>query len=301
MSPVVILNPAAGRGARSWPLYEAELKRRGISIRATQKAGDARELTRGAIEAGADFLVAAGGDGTLGEVAGAIIESGRGVRLGVLPLGTGNDFARTLGVWGEPKLALDAIFDGQSRRVDVGRIRCDGRERVWLNVAGCGFDALVAKRINDWGARKTMRHARGLAAYLLATARELAAFKAFDVRLELDGETLETSAVLVAIANAKSYGGGMLVCPDANFCDGLFDVCIIQKVSRIEFLRAFPGVFAGKHTKHPRVMMRRCRTIRVEAQQNVPVLADGEIVGEAPFRCEIVADALEVCAPHGWG
>ena len=295
-SPVVILNPVAGRGAHSWPLYEAELQKRGAAIRATQKAGDAARLAREAIEAGADFLVAAGGDGTLGEVAGVILESEREVRLGVLPLGTGNDFARTLGVWGEPKRALDAIFEGQTRRVDVGRIECNRRQRVWLNVAGCGFDALVAKRINDWGARKTMRYARGLAAYLLATARELAGFRAFDARLELDGETLETSAVLVAVANAKSYGGGMLVCPDARLDDGLFDVCVIQKVSRIEFLRAFPGVFAGKHTVHPKVLMRRCRAIRVESWQSVPVLADGEIVGEAPFQCELVADALEVCA-----
>jgi diacylglycerol kinase (ATP) len=301
-SPVVILNPVAGRGARSWPLYEAELKRRGVSICATQKAGDAREFAREAIEAGADVLIAAGGDGTLGEVAGAILESGqRRVRLGVLPIGTGNDFARTLGVWGEPKRALNAIFEGTTRRFDAGRIECNGRERVWLNVAGCGFDALVAKRINDWGQRKTMRRARGLAAYLLATARELAEFRAFDAQLELDGERLEIPAVLVAVANAKSYGGGMLVCPDAKLDDGLFDVCIIQKVSRSEFLRAFPGVFAGKHTNHPKVLMRRCRAIRVESKQSVPVLADGEIEGSAPFACEIVPDALEVCAPHEWG
>lgn len=297
--PVVILNPAAGRGVRLWPRYEAELRKRGASIRATEKAGDTGRLAREAIAAGADFLVAAGGDGTLGEVAGAVVESGqRQVRLGVLPLGTGNDFARTLGVWGEPERALGALFEGETRRVDVGRIECGGRERVWLNVAGCGFDSLVARRINGWGRRKTMRHARGLAAYLLSTACELASFRAFDLTLELDGERIETGAVLCAIGNAQSYGGGMRVCPNAHLDDGLFDVCVVQRVNRSEFLRAFPGVFAGRHTHHPRVMMRRCRSVRVRSKQSVPVLADGEIVGLAPFRCEIFPDALEMCGPR---
>lgn len=296
--PIVILNPVAGRGARLWPRYKAELKRRGVSVRTTEKAGDAGHLARVAIESEADFLVAAGGDGTLGEVAGAIIQSGRAVRLGVLPLGTGNDFARTLGIWGEPKRTLDALFEGQTRRVDVGRIECNGRQRIWLNVAGCGFDALVAKRINGWGRQKTMRHARGLAAYLLAVARELSSFRAFDLALELDGERIETAAILCAIGNAPSYGGGMRVCPDADLSDGLFDVCVIEQVSRSEFLRAFPGVFAGRHTAHPKVLMRRCHRIRVESRQPVPVLADGEIVGLAPFCCEIVPDALEMCVPR---
>ncbi len=301
MNPVVILNPAAGRGARSWRFYEAELAHRGADIRLTQKAGDARVLALGAIEEGADFLVAAGGDGTLGEVAGAILESKQPVRLGVLPIGTGNDFARTLGVWGEPKCALDAIFSEHTRRVDVGTIECGEHTSAWINVAGCGFDSLAAKRINDWGRRKTMRHVRGLGAYLLAVACEVVAFKSFELNLELDGEPLEMRAVLCAVANAKSYGGGMLVCPGAKLDDGLFDVCIIGDASRSEFLRAFPGVFAGRHTKHPKVMMRRCRSIRVESKQNVPVLADGEIVGSAPFRCEIVPGALEMCAPKIWG
>lgn len=296
--PVVILNPVAGRGARLWPRYEAELSKRGAQVRATERAGDAACLARDAIEAGADFLITAGGDGTLGEVAGAVVRSGRQVRLGVLPLGTGNDFARTLGVWGEPERALSALFEGTTRRVDVGRIECGGRERIWLNVAGCGFDSLVARRINGWGRRKTMRHARGLAAYLLATACELASFRTFDLTLELDGETVETAAILCAVGNAQSYGSGMRVCPDAQLGDGLFDVCVIQQVSRSEFLRAFPGVFAGKHALHPRVLMRRCREIRVQSRQNLPVLADGEIVGLAPFRCEILPGALEMCVPR---
>jgi len=265
--------------------------------------GDATRLTREAIEKGAQIVVAAGGDGTLGEVAGAVLELGEAVTVGVLPMGTGNDFARTLGVWGQPKLALDAIFEGHTRRVDVGRIECEGNARHFVNVAGSGFDALVAKRINEWGKRPALRHARGVGAYLLAVAREMATFRSFDLALELDGERIETGAVLVAIANAKSYGGGMLVCPDARLDDGLFDVCLIQTVSRTQFLRAFPGVFAGKHISHPKVMMRRCRSIRVESKQNIPILADGEIIGRqslgnTAFECHVLPDALTVCAPR---
>jgi len=265
--------------------------------------GDAARLAYKAIEEGAQVVVAAGGDGTLGEVAGAILESGESVICGVLPMGTGNDFARTLGVWGQPKRALDAVFEGHTRRVDVGRMECEGVARHFVNVAGSGFDALVAKRINEWGKRPALRHARGVGAYLLAVAREMATFRSFDLTLELDGERIETGAVLVAIANAKSYGGGMMVCPHARLDDGLFDVCLIQSVSRTQFLRAFPGVFAGKHISHPRVMMRRCRTIRVESKQNIPILADGEIIGHnslgsTAFECHILPRALTVCAPQ---
>ena len=243
----------------------------------------------------------AGGDGTLGEVAGAILESKQAVRLGVLPIGTGNDFARTVGVWGEPNRALDALFSGATRRVDVGAIECEGAARTFVNVAGCGFDSRAAGRINDWGRHPITRHVRGLSAYLLAVACEMARFRAFDLSLELDGEPLETRAVLCAVANARSYGGGMLVCPDAQLDDGLFDVCIIGNASRSEFLRAFPGVFAGKHTAHPKVIMRRCRRVCVASEQSVPVLADGEIVGNAPFKCQVVPDALEMSVFAGGG
>ncbi len=299
--PVVIVNPAAGRGARLWPRYGAQLRQRGARICATTRAGDARELALRAIAEGSKYLVAAGGDGTLGEVAGAILESGQAVRLGVLPIGTGNDFARTLGVWGAPERALEAIFGDAVRRVDAGIIECDGKTRAFVNVAGCGFDSLAARRINEWGQRKTMRHVRGLGAYLLAVACEMAHFRAFDLALELDGEALETRAVLCAVANARSYGGGMMVCPDAQLDDGLFDVCIIGDASRAEFLRAFPGVFAGKHTSHPKVLMRQCRKVHVQATQRVPVLADGEIVGEAPFGCEVIPGALEMSVFGGRG
>ncbi|BCM94108.1 diacylglycerol kinase [Abditibacteriota bacterium] len=294
-SPIVILNPVAGRGARSWPRYEAEILKRGGQILTTQRAGEAHLLTQEAIDQGAEVIIAAGGDGTLSEVAGAVIESKRPVRLGVLPIGTGNDFARTLGIWGDPQKAIDAIFEGHTRRIDVGTIETNGTKRTFINIAGCGFDSLVARRINAWGQRKTMRCVRGLNAYLLAVTCEIISFRAFHLKIEIDGETMETPAVLCAIANAQSYGGGMKVCPDAELTDGFFDVCIIENVSRSEFLRAFPGVFAGKHTNHPKVIMRRCRSIRVESLEKVPVLSDGEIVGVTPFSCQIVTNALEFC------
>ncbi|RYX80198.1 diacylglycerol kinase family lipid kinase [bacterium] len=300
-SPVVILNPAAGRGARSWPHYETEILKRGGQIRTTQRAGEAHALTLEAIEQGAEVIVAAGGDGTLGEVAGAVLASGKQVQLGVLPIGTGNDFARTLGIWGDPQKAVNAIFDGDTREIDMGRVEVDGKTSTFINVAGCGFDSLVARRINQWGQRKTMRHVRGLSAYLLAVACELSDFHTFQLKIELDGERLETSAVLCAVANAQSYGGGMKVCPDAELGDGFFDVCLIENVSRLEFLRAFPGVFAGKHTNHPKVTMRRCRSIRIESQEKVPVLADGEIIGTAPFVCQVIPKAIKFCIPRKKG
>ena len=294
----VIYNPAAGRGRIARDELHAKIKQRAgdktFEIFQTHAISEARALARVAISHGADMVAAAGGDGTLGAVLNAVY--GTRARLGVLPMGTGNDFARTLGIGTDLDGAIEILLSGNSRTIDVGRATDEQQSRLFLNIAGCGFDSLVARRINAARAHPVWRHVKGVAAYLAASAIELRHLRAARLRLNLDGETLDTRALLCAVANAKSYGGGMQVAPDAQLDDGLFDVCVIQNATKIEFLRAFPGVFKGSHIHHSRVVMRRARRVELWCDRAWPVLVDGELIGTPPITFEIVPRAVEVVA-----
>jgi diacylglycerol kinase (ATP) len=157
-------------------------------------------------------------------------------------------------------------------------------------VLSAGFDS----RVNDRANRMTWP--RGRMRYNFAIVAELGVFKPVPFVLEIDGERLETEAMLVAVGNAKSYGAGMLICPDAEVDDGLVDVTVLGPVSKPAFLRAFPKVFKGTHRDHPAVTMRRARKVSINAA-DVTVYADGEYVGELPVTCEVVPGAVRVIAP----
>ena len=295
----VIFNPAAGRGrvsrAQLQRKLEADFDPIEFEIVETCASQGARELAAIAIKNGAQTVVAAGGDGTLGEVLNAVY--GSRAKLGVLPLGTGNDFARTLGISTDLGWAIATLFGGHSRTIDVGRALYGNESRLFLNIAGCGFDSLVARRINARREHLMWRHLGGVAAYLAASAQELQRLRAARLRLRLDGELVDVRALLCAVANARSYGGGMKVAPDALLDDGFFDICVIKEASRLEFARAFPGVFQGSHVHHPRVEMFRARRVELWCERPWPVLVDGELVGTPPITFEIVPGAIEIVAP----
>ena len=298
----VVFNPAAGRGRVSGAQLEARLSRHaaGAPFRVwpTHSAAEVAEVTRRALDEGAGVVAAAGGDGTLGAVAEVV--RGSGAALGVLPLGTGNDFARTLGIGTDLDAAVKTLFCGlcgRRRWIDGGRATLGERSWFWLNVAGTGFDALVARRINAARFHPFWHHWTGTAAYGAAVALELRGLKAAQLRLILDGETVERRALLCAIANAKSYGGGLKVAPDAELDDGLFDVCTIKEASAWEFARTLPSVFGGGHINHPKVEIRRARRVEIWSEPAWPVLVDGEVRGETPVTLEVVPRALEVMAP----
>ncbi len=295
MKTVVILNPLSGRGRGARFCSPIETALPDATIWQTAQSGHATELARRAVKEGVQLVVAAGGDGTLGEVLNGII--GSGAKLGVLPLGTGNDFARCIGIGTKLESALEVLKSGKLRAIDVGKFEIEGQSRYFLNVAGAGFDSRVAARINEHRPR-ILAKMGGTSAYLVACLSEIRRFPLAEFQLELDGKVVESRAVLCAIANASSYGGGMLVAPDANLSDGLFEVCLIKELSRGAFLRAFPGVFSGKHVHHPAVSMFRATKIRLKTSPALPILADGEIVGQTPATFEIVPRAMEVMAPN---
>jgi diacylglycerol kinase (ATP) len=175
--------------------------------------------------------------------------------------------------------------------IDAGRVtEADGRTTWFACVLSAGFDAVVNERAN------LMRWPRGRSRYNLALLRELAVLKPIAYRLTLDGVVSETRAVLVAVGNNVSLGGGMRVVPDAKLDDGLLDVLVVQPLSRTAFLRIFPRVFKGTHVSDVRVSITHARSIRIEADA-VVAYADGERIGPLPIDVELVPGALRVLAP----
>ncbi len=294
----IILNPTSGRGMGGQ--NRAELERlltaaaspsSRWNIVETQAKGHGGTLARRAVEDGAEIVVAAGGDGTLNEVVNGLMEAERGrrnVTLGLLPMGTGNDFARCIGLGTDLKLAADTLFNGNPHFVDVGQ----AQGRWFINIAGCGFDAIVAERVN-----RGFRLLHGTSAYLAAIAHSLLHLKPSNLTLTLDGETRQVRALMCSVANATSYGGGMRVAPDARIDDGLFDICLLAEAGRVEFVRAFPRVFKGTHITHPKVTMLRARTIHIESDPPLPLLIDGEVLGTTPVTFTLLPRALKVLMP----
>ena len=302
----IVLNPRAGRNRASKRRGEleklldaAKLDWRILDWRITEtsRGGEATEIARRIIsESGKDFgLAAAGGDGTLGEVLNGVMQSEKEIPLAVLPMGTGNDFARALRI-SNLRDAVDNMRNGVATRIDIGEVKTDSHRQFFLNIAGCGLDAVVAKRINDDAAKRGFR-LRGTPAYIATIVKTLGDFRGAKLSLELDGEKIETRAMLCAIANARSYGGGMRVAPRALLDDGFFDICLVGDATRIEFLRAFPSVFKGTHESHPKVQTWRAKNVRIESAVPLPVLADGELVGTTPLEITILPRAATMMIP----
>jgi diacylglycerol kinase (ATP) len=252
--------------------------------------GEARERAEAAIEAGADTVCVVGGDGMVH--LGTNLCAGRDVRLAVVAAGTGNDFARNLGLpVHDPAAAVRVIMQGHTRQVDAGRVRTTAGERWFSGVLGAGFDAAVTAR----AAR--LRWPRGRLRYVAAVLRERPLFRPIPYVIECDEQRIETRAMLVAVANTTSFGGGMRVCPGADPADGLFDVLVLHAISTPRFLRVFPSVYSGRHVGHPQVQLLRARRVRLEAA-GMPCQADGEPFAPLPLDIELVPAAVSVAVPE---
>ena len=250
----------------------------------------ARTRAREAVADGVGTVVVVGGDGMVH--LGVNLCAGTTSRLAVVAAGTGNDFARNLGLpVRDPRGAVALLADGRTREIDLGRVTHGVAGETWFGgVLGAGFDAVVNARA------QRMTWPRGQMRYNLAVMRELPVFRPIPYAVELDGHRLETRAMLVAVANTTSFGGGMRVCPDADVTDGLFDVMIVHALSIPSFLRVFPKVYSGTHTTHPAVEIHRARRVRLEAS-GIHSQADGETFADLPIDAEVVPGALRVVAP----
>ncbi len=225
-------------------------------------------------------VIAVGGDGLLHCVLQVVTPLQ--IPVAMIPAGTGNDFVRTLG-WPLDKLNdyLATVIQTSPQSMDLGLV--DGR---WFGaILSTGFDSIVNEKANS------MRWPKGPNKYNAAIAIELPRFRPRDYEIELDDRTISTQAMLIAVANGRSYGGGMLVCPDAHINDGLFDVMVLHPITKIEFLRVFPRVFKGTHITHPAVEIIRSRTVTIRA--TAVAYADGERIGDTPLTAECVDGVLQ--------
>jgi diacylglycerol kinase (ATP) len=289
----LLVNPTAGKGraaSRVAAVTEA-LRSHGanVAILVGRDAADAQMLARRAVADGVDAVVALGGDGMVHLALNVV--AGTTTPLGIVPAGTGNDLANTLHLPSKDpveaaRLLATRLRDGATRPMDA--VRLDNG--TWFGcVLGAGFDS----RVNDRANR--LSWPKGPQRYNVAILAELPVFKPLPFTLTLDGEEWQTEAMLVAVGNAKSYGAGMKVTPDAEVDDGLVDVMVLGPLSKPAFLKAFPQVFKGTHVTHPAVTVRRARVVSLAAP-GVTAYADGEYVGDLPITCETVAAAVHVLA-----
>lgn len=224
-------------------------------------------------------VIAVGGDGLLHIVLQKVVPAQ--IPFTIIPAGTGNDFVRTLG-WDLANIdhQLDRVTQTQPTPIDLGLV--DGE---WFGaILSTGFDSIVNEKANS------MQWPKGPMKYNAAIAIELPRFKPRNYEITLDDRKFSTQAMLIAVANGRSYGGGMLVCPNANISDGFFDVMVLHPVSKIEFLKVFPKVFAGAHLNHPAVEIIRSKTVSIESK--AVAYADGERIGQLPVMAECISDAI---------
>jgi YegS/Rv2252/BmrU family lipid kinase len=279
---LVILNPAAGRGRarRAWPALAQALHGAGVAfdVVETRAAGEALEL---AARAGRECsaLVAAGGDGTVHEVANGLMRAGARTPLGLLPLGSGDDFAKMLA----PGDAVARLARRSVRAMDLGRLRCDGVTRWFVNGMDIGFGAHAARNV-----RRVPGLFTGRGAYLGALVLTLLHFPRLQVRLQLDDEPASLqSTTMTAVMNGRCFGGSFHVCPEARADDGLLDLLIAKGCGRREILALVPRIMRGTHAGDPRLRLTRARRVLIESDDPLLVEADGEIVFEDARRLEI--------------
>lgn len=294
----MVVNPAAGKGKGVIAGREAAQRLRELGADLTvltgNTAAETRELLAQATASGPDAVIVVGGDGTLGEASNHLAPAG--VPLGIIPAGTGNDFARALGIpQGSRDSATEAAsiaFGTTTQAVDVGKAVTSDMQTNFLTIAALGFDANVNERTNH------MRWPRGGARYYLALLLELIALKPLDFTIRMgEGPVEHRPGILVAVGNTRSYGGGMPICPDADPCDGVFDVTQVAPLRRLKFLRLFPLLLRAKHLSRPEALGNRTTSLEISAPGLV-VYADGERIGSESVKIKLIPAALRVLVPQ---
>jgi diacylglycerol kinase (ATP) len=296
MSIAVVANPTSGRGRvrRILPQVVGAIRGLGheVDVTLTSDAHDLRRAVRLARSAGAERVIVCGGDGSL-HLAVQELAGGR-TALAIVPAGTGDDNARTLGIpLKDARGAAVLAATGVPSQVDLGRVvASDGEDRFFLGVLSSGFDSLVNERAN------TMRWPTGNARYVVAILGELRTFEPIPYRAMIEGREVAGDAMLVAVGNGASYGGGMRVCPDADPSDGHLDVTWLHGVGKPTFLRVFPQVFSGQHIRTRYVSTTRASSLWLDAPGQV-AYADGERIGPLPITVDVDPGALRVVRGPG--
>ena len=292
----VIVNPTAGRGAGKAEGAKAIELFTAAGIEVVDLTGadmnEANANARHAInDSQVDGIVVVGGDGIAH--LGVNLCAGTDLPLGMIGAGTGNDLARSIGMpLNDTAGSVDIILAhlNNPRTVDAVKAQTSTGEFWFFGTISAGFDALVNQRANRW------RWPKGPSRYTLAMLAELASFKPIHYEATIDGEHRSFQAMLCAVANSESFGGGMRVAPNAIIDDGLLELFIVHSISRPEFIKVFPKVFTGEHISHPAVEIIQAKQVKISSG-NMPAYSDGEAVGHSPVSAQIMPGSLRVFAP----
>lgn len=295
-----IINPHAGneRGCKDWTLIESCLRKEKIAYEFifTEKKHHAFELSEKAADKGYETIIAVGGDGTLNEIANGILKSNNpsDIVLGMIPVGSGNDWCRMYGIPSDYQKAVGII---KSRKIfiqDVGVVKCrngnENTERFFVNVAGLGFDAKVVQKTN----KQKDKGRSGKLLYLLNLFTSLFSFKVVAATISIDNKEIKTKLFSMNTGICKYSGGGMMQVPGAIADDGLFDVTIINKIGKFDVIRNVKSLYDGSFIKHPKVDTYRGSKISVDAFPALNVEVDGETLGGSPMEFSIIPRALKI-------
>lgn len=284
----LVYNPAAGRGKtrRHVDSIERYLLSRGadVDVHASASPADLTRVVAESSAAGYDRVVICGGDGTL-HLAVREFDLRNGT-LGIIPLGSGDDFATVLGISRNVRKACDVVLSGQTREVDVpvaNGVR-------YLGVAGLGFDSVVAAHAQN------VKYLRGSAVYLYSIFRVLPSFKPHRVQMRIDGVARDESIMFAVVGNSRQYGGGIRIVPGASIDDGVLDYCIVHQTSRFQLLKTLPRAYNGSHVRKPFVETGRGYEFFFDSERVLDVYADGEFVTRTPVRFWLEKRKLRVCA-----
>lgn len=300
---LLITNPVAGHG-RARLLAERvadalRLQGHTAEVAFTQGAGDARGLAAKAVRDGSRVVAGCGGDGTLQEIASSL--AGTDCALGLVPVGRCNDLARAVGVSGQDTVEQLAanLTSGVRRTIDLGLCRLRGSDgsmgppHYFCTVATLGFDSAVSRYVEQ-----NKLPIKGTLAYLYAVIRVLARYQCPHVRLRGDFGEVDGRILLAATGNTPFYGGAMHITPGAKLDDGIFHVCVVKAVGKGTVLRILPGVFSGKHVRHPATSILQTRRLEIETPDGPEwICADGETLGQTPAVLEMAARVLHVQSP----
>lgn len=311
MLPLVIVNPRSASGATrdKWTGIAADLRAHfgQFTVAFTKGPGDATDIARKYALDGQRFIIACGGDGTINEVANGILDSETECELGIFPSGTGGDLRRTLGFPTEPREIAKALREGETRKIDVGKVTFIGHDgepkiRYFLNVTSFGLAAAIIERVKgstslDW---LPLDMLRGRASFALSTLQEVVGLETVTVKIKIDdGEESPLQTVNFCIANARYFGGGMLIAPDAKLADGFLDVVNIGDISTARVILNAYTLYTGTHIDLPEVKSKPAKRIEATPIDNreIHIEIDGELAGKLPATYEVLPTVLNIRSP----
>lgn len=312
---LVIVNPSSASGStgQAWPGVASDLRSEfgAFQTAFTKVRGDAASIAADAARKGRKLIIACGGDGTISEVANGILSSGKDAELGILPSGTGGDFRRSLEIPSQSRAAARILREGRTRRIDVGRISFvdhDGAEamRYFVGVASCGMSTKVIERVKaggpDWLPSSTPKWLGGRVSFGAAVLQTAMRTEPTRLLVQLDdAHERHLLVVNLCVANARYFGGGMKIAPEAKLTDGKFDVVGVGDLGAMKIFTSAPRVYFGSHLSMPEVSHARARKVSVrpaERDSVVDLEVDGELPGRLPATFQIIPEALRVRCPR---